>query len=357
MGIRYDRNLGRATNGPLIFFSDPSSQEAVAEEIRGAIVSGLSFYCYRSPGSPMISFGSSERYVEGIEEGFVIGSFSHDFPLLSIPYRNSKKPTAITESYEMPESSTTYEEYSSEVEGIIRDLKGNRDSKVVAARVIVKEESLEPAKLFFELSSKFPESFIFCFSTPATGCWIGASPELLLEGKKQTLYTMALAGTRRKGEDTPWDDKNIKEQGIVTDYIRNVFRLYDKDVEEGELFNRVTGNLEHLCTPISVEWENIDKLTLEEIIRTLSPTPALCGNPKEFALEEIKKCEKFDRGCYGGFCGPFHSLNEFTFNVVLRCASFSQKKYCIYVGGGITYKSQVEAEWIETEMKMKNTFG
>ena len=73
MGIRYDSGIRRATNGPIIFFSDPSSQEAFAEEIRGAIISNLSFYSYKKPGDLMISFGSSEGYLSGITEpGFVI---------------------------------------------------------------------------------------------------------------------------------------------------------------------------------------------------------------------------------------------------------------------------------------------
>ena len=76
MGIRFDRDTRRATNGPLIFFNDPVSELSFAEEVRGAINSGLSFYSYRLPGAAMISFGSSEGFVEGIGvPGFVIGRF------------------------------------------------------------------------------------------------------------------------------------------------------------------------------------------------------------------------------------------------------------------------------------------
>lgn len=43
MGIRYNRDTHRATNGPMIFFSDPSAEIDLADEIRGAISSQLSF--------------------------------------------------------------------------------------------------------------------------------------------------------------------------------------------------------------------------------------------------------------------------------------------------------------------------
>ena len=89
----------------------------------------------------------------------------------------------------------------------------------------------------------------------------------------------------------------------------------------------------------------------------MSPTPALCGSPKEKALKIIKENEDFDRGCYGGYCGPFHSTGDFTFNVVLRCASVTDRRYCLYAGGGITSESIVSAEWFEIESKIKNVFG
>ena len=82
MGIRFDKDTRRATNGPMIFFSDPSAEISLGEEIRGAIESRLSFYAYRRPGDMMITYGSSEGVVEGIG---VPGS-NHFYP---------KYPTAI----------------------------------------------------------------------------------------------------------------------------------------------------------------------------------------------------------------------------------------------------------------------
>ena len=357
MGIRYDRDSRRATNGPLIFFSDASSEGAFAEEVRGAMVSGLSFYGYRSPNSPMVSFGSSEGYKIGIgEPGFVVGMFDPSFPYITIPYRNGKKEFTSQSFYTMPEESTTFEEYSEEVETAIKDLAGERNRKVVLSRVLIRKESLDIADKFFDLCERFPDSFVFCFSTPVTGCWIGASPELLLEGKPGILSTMALAGTRPSGSLDEWDEKNIEEQHIVVEYISKVFQENGFNPEIEATYTRQSGKIEHICTPISAERNDFRKEKLETLLKELSPTPALCGSPKQFAFEEIKKLEKFDRGCYGGFCGPFHSLEDFSFNVVLRCASVNERQYCIYAGGGITAKSDIDKEWEETEMKISNTF-
>lgn len=356
MGIRFERDSRRATNGPLFFFSI-LKDETFEEEIRSAFLSGLSFYAYRYPNDSMMCYGSSEGYVEGLElQGFVIGRFSPEKPYITIPYDGVKRKGSEDCMYVMPTRSTTFEEYSMGVTEIIEALEEGRGDKVVSARVEIREEKFDIAEKFYSLCQKFPEAFVFCFGTPATGCWIGASPELLLEGKEKEIRTMALAGTRRAGEEGEWDSKNIEEQKIVADYIGAVFLEKGLEPEFEETYNKVTGKIEHICTPIMARLSKEEKIDLTSLLKSLSPTPALCGTPKEFALSEIRKTEKFDRGCYGGFCGPYHSLNDFTFNVVLRCASLDERKLCIYAGGGITKHSEVEKEWNETEMKIENVW-
>ena len=356
MGIRFERDTRRATNGPMIFFSI-LHDEVFEEEIRSAFVSGLSFYAYRLPGASMLTYGSSEGFVEGIgTPGFVIGLFSSRYPYITIPYEGVKTTGNPESLYTMPVESTPFEDYSKEVGAIINLLKAGKGEKVVAARVLVKSGSMDVADKFYEFCQRFPDAFVFCFSTPATGCWIGASPELLLEGKEGNLISMALAGTRPAGSPGEWDAKNMEEQEIVTQFISDCFIKEKLIPDIGEKFTKVTGNIEHICTPIEAKVENSD-FNLESLLKVLSPTPALCGSPRDFALTEIEKLEKFPRGCYGGFCGPFRSVVDFYFHVTLRCASVSEKRYCIYAGGGITAKSSVVSEWEETEMKILNTFG
>ena len=356
MGIRFERGNRKATNGPLIFFSI-LHDEFFEEEIRNAFYSGLSFYSYRFPGDSMFSYGSSEGYEEGLgKPGFVIGFFSPQLPFITIPYSGVKTKNPSESLYSMPQVSTPYSDYSMEVEDIINSLKEGKGDKVVAARVEVRDIETDVAEKFYELCEKFPDAFVFCFSTPATGCWIGASPELLLENQNGVLRSMALAGTRQAGVTDPWDHKNIEEQRIVTDYILACFRRNGLEPKAGDTFTKPTGKIEHLCTPVVVSAPS-SSFNLENLVRDLSPTPALCGSPKQFALQEISRLEKFDRGCYGGFCGPFRSADDFHFQVVLRCATVAQQRLCIYVGGGITSHSEVASEWEETEMKIKNIFG
>lgn len=357
MAIRFDKDTRRATNGPMIFFSDPSAEISLSEEIRGAIEARLSFYAYRRPGDMMISFGSSESVAEGLGvPGFVIARFLPELPYLTIPYRpletkHIQRPSA---GMSVPRlSSTTREAHSAEINAIIRALKETGHGKVVAARVIVDEVGIDVAATFSSLCRKYPDAFAFCFSTPMTGCWIGASPELLLEAHSGMLHTMALAGTRSAGADGPWDIKNIEEQQMVTDFISDTFKRNSLQTVIGETFSRKAGIVEHLCTPISatVETTQLSSESLSDLLHDLSPTPALCGHPRNLALDIIKEYESFPRGCYGGFCGPYHSPGDFSFFVNLRSALVESERVSIFAGGGITHLSSPEEEWIETEMK------
>lgn len=355
MGIRFDKDTVRPTNGPMIFFSDPSSELSFSQEIRGAINSGLSFYSYRHPGDLMISFGSSEGFSPGIgTPGFVIGMFDPSLPYITIPYKGTGNCHSDLTSFTIPEISTSFNEYAVEIKEIKETLLKIETGKTVAARVATFDESIDLGATFFELSRKYPEAYVFCFATPATGCWIGASPELLLEGKNGELSTMALAGTRPSGLQQPWDDKNIEEQEMVKDYIVEVFKRNNLSPEVRDTFTKKAGDIEHICTPVTSSFVR-SSLDIENLLRELSPTPALCGAPRNVALELINKCENFSRGCYGGFCGPFHSVDDFLFNVVLRCAAVDERRFCVYAGGGITVKSKTEEEWEETELKL-NTF-
>lgn len=351
MGIRFNKDTARPTNGPMLFFFNPSAEIDLSEEIRGAISSSLSFYAYRRPGDVMVSFGSSEGVVEGIgEPGFVIAPFDGSRATYTIPYRPSGNMIKSAASPDIvPVKSTTANEHNQEV-NIIKDiLAHNGGGKIVATRVIVEGKRLDIAATFSQLCHSYPSAFIFLFSSPLTGCWIGASPELLLESSQSGLMTMALAGTRPSGTPGMWDNKNMEEQAMVADYIMECLEKHGLNPVAEDTFSRQAGPVEHLCTPISASFPPESQLT--HLLADLSPTPALCGLPKDLALDTIIKTEQFDRNYYGGFCGPYQTSEDFSFYVTLRCACLNERRYALYAGGGITSQSDSGDEWNETEMK------
>lgn len=286
--------------------------------------------------------------------GFVISFFDSSKDFVTIPYSpqgDMIKSAAIEVKF--PSHSTTPEEHRKEIEEIQLELSKIGNGKIVATRVISIPEEIDVAAAFTKLCHKCPDAFVFAFSTPLTGCWLGASPELLMESNgNNVLRTMALAGTRPFGTPGKWDDKNIEEQKMVTDFIEECLSENGFDVTLGETFSKPAGIIEHLCTPVSAHSdEKIDPSRLSSLLKSLSPTPALSGLPKDLAFKVISSTENFSRGCYGGFCGPYRNPSDFCFFVTLRCAMVHADRFAIFAGGGITLKSDPSDEWNETELK------
>lgn len=202
------------------------------------------------------------------------------------------------------------------------------------------------------LSSAFPKAFVFCFYTPQSGLWIGASPELLLKKKGEKMFTVALAGTRQAHTEEEWDAKNVKEQGMVVEYIENILKKHNLSFTRPDSpISRNAGSIEHLFTPFTIDNPQFTAETLTNFLCDFSPTPALCGLPKEKAYHIISDSEKFSRGYYGGFVGPYNSDGDFSFFVLLRAMRIEREEWCMFAGGGITIDSNSHAEWIEVNRK------
>lgn len=354
MGVNFSLDALKIAAEPMIFFADPASTAALAAHMDAAVTSRLSFYAYRQPGDSMISFGGSERVVEGIgAPGFVIGRFDTALPYLTIPWSNAQgKQPETGATYSFPKNSTTADVHRMAVNNIVKQLSPGE--KAVLTTVNIEEKTIETAQFFMKLCVAYPQAFVYCFSTPMTGFWIGATPETLLKGHSSRLTTMSLAGTRPKDTNADWDNKNIEEQEIVTHEIASQLQLISDRVDVGDTFTRPAGNVEHLCTPIeAVMPSGFDSLGLEHLLRNLAPSPAVCGHPRQKALQLIHDNEHFERVCYGGFCGPYRSAQDFDLYVTLRCALIEQNRYALFAGGGITHLSKPEDEWKETRLKLQ----
>ena len=288
------------------------------------------------------------------KEGFVVAPFSplcHPEFYPTEDHLNKIPANIITVNHNdfkfHIHSKVEYEDY---VKRILVSLGGNEEHKVVASRRNIISWGSDPVSMFETLCAAYPDAFVFFLSLKGHGTWIGASPELLLEKRGDRLSTMSLAGTRLSDTVGPWDHKNIKEQRIVTEHIYRVFEKYLHGVVESPATTRKAGNIEHLMTTITGEGNS--KTNILSLLEELSPTPALCGYPREKALETIYR-EEGNRRLYGGFCGPISENGDFRFNVVLRCAFlYPDGKAILFAGGGITSHSAPELEWEETERKL-----
>lgn len=247
-------------------------------------------------------------------------------------------------------NSTTKEYHSQYIATIQNFLAGDQNRKIVAARCLKINRVTDINHTFEALAASYPNAFVFFISTSEFGSWIGATPELLLEKEGNRLTSMALAGTRKAMViDEEWDEKNIREQMIVTDYIVNIFKKYAITTQYSGPDTYKAGPVEHLCSMI--EGTIPEGTDIKLLLHSLSPTPALAGFPRKESLDIIQKMEG-DRGLYGGFCGPMQADGDFRLNVILRCAYLGNNESIVFAGGGITVSSVADDEWTETENKL-----
>lgn len=299
--------------------------------------------------------GDSLRAVEGLHApGFVIAPFDFTLhPVITLTAKTSIPSTLIT-APEFPSAETTHGEHSRNVSLAAASHTADH-GKTVISRLILAPLNNTPDKLFDILCENYPTATVFLFDSPATGLWTGATPELLLEADGEYLSTMSLAGTRPCGTAGEWDEKNIEEQQIVTRTIAETFSSRGLYPEISDIQTLAAGPVEHLCTRIRAslpqEWSLRD---LTDLLRELSPTPALGGYPRLKAIEDIRNLESHDRFLYGGFFGYVENPRRFRLNVNLRSARLHPAHpalAALYTGGGITRLSIPDAEWEETERK------
>lgn len=315
----------------------------------------MNVYAYRLPGSREIVTGKTAYVRKGAcGSGFMVSAFGNNHDrIITIPEGERFDLSMLDrlidriDGEEMPDRSTTREEHAKEVEAIKRAIGRGVLRKAVAARVILTRlPKMKLSEIFGIFCERYPDAFVFCFHTRRIGTWIGASPELLVGCHDGVCESMSLAGTRPAGTEGEWDAKNIEEQQVVTNYIREIYRNHACNIAESELFTKQAGPVEHLCRTIRGEACHSVGLALQ-----LSPTPALCGYPREAATAVISATEQFPRACYGGFCGPVTSSGDLDLYVNLRCMQLGKENAAIYVGGGIVGASDPEAEWDETSRK------
>ena len=164
---------------------------------------------------------------------------------------------------------------------------------------------------------------------------------------------MSLAATIpfEEGKEPVWGQKEIEEQQMVSDHIEKKLDAFSDDVKLDTTKSVKAGNLWHLKTKISASLS--PNTNVNEIIKVLHPTPAVCGIPVSQARAFILDNEGYDRAYYTGFLGDINlnSEDEISLFVNLRCMELTKNYATVFVGGGITASSNPEAEWIETQNK------
>lgn len=296
--------------------------------------------------------------------GYVVAPFAPTIasPLLFIaPAEVSrfelKQPKFSTHNSPRPNTDESKERlhYTKAFQAIQQQLSNGLLQKVVLSRRLhLTELTLDDAEtLFFRACHYRSNNYVAYWSTPQTGQWLVATPEPLLEVSHHQYSTVALAGTLpwTEGEAPKWNDKNREEQAIVARYIKSQLEACATEVKASNTYTFHTGNIQHLRTDFTFTLHNDSEIP--NVLHRLHPTPAVCGLPRDAALQTILKAEQSPRQYYAGFSGPLLLNGDTHLYVTLRCMQFSANKATLYAGGGIMPESIEDEEWEETKRKLE----
>ena len=243
--------------------------------------------------------------------------------------------------------------YSKKLERLISGMQEQDDlDKVVLSRQysIPFPENYSARQHFDRLLAAYADHAVYWIKWPEIGEWMGASPEPLLRLDGQLLSTVALAGTLAVDEGE-WSEKEYREQRSVSDFIHQ--RLIDNgclQVTSKGPYERRTGRLRHLQTDFEAWLPS--KAEHQQVLEQLHPTPAVCGLPRQSALDWIDTLEEYDRQFYTGYWGLDEGGSAAYF-VNLRCMSIHQTHLSFYAGGGVNALSGPQREWQETADKLQ----
>lgn len=219
--------------------------------------------------------------------------------------------------------------------------------KVVLARMTTTEYN---SPLLIETPTAPGISFAICLDE--NHVFFGNTPETLFQRKGISLFTEAVAGTRKIDDNKEQflaDTKERNEFFFVRDTIlQKLSPICSKISYQQDPMIKKTLTLQHLWSPIQATL--LKNLPDEFLVDLLHPTPAVGGLPSQKALDFLYTLEPFDRGLYAAPIG-IRKKDFSHYIVAIRSSLLKENKLHSFAGTGIVKGSSPQLEWEELNRK------
>jgi len=322
--------------------------------------------CFAKVASPsMERFWMSGRLAENLveirhdisalnEPGFwaVLGTFEGEWTLARF---NNVRDADFPETYSTFKtdnwsSSLSKEEYCDYVEKIRSQIAIGDFYQVNACRILtsslIQGSTIE--SLFNRILKDNPAPFAAYLKIPDLEI-ASASPERFLSISNGTLLTSPIKGTSASGE---FPEKDKAENLMIVDLMRN--DLSQISIPGSVTTPRLLGTEEHpgLFHLVSdIQGKIRDDLSFAEAITRLMPPGSVSGAPKSSAVRMIAEHEG-KRGPYCGILG-WAENGRAELSVGIRMFWKIEQSIKFGTGAGITWSSNAESEWEETQLKAR----
>ncbi len=260
-----------------------------------------------------------------------------------------------------PVSNTSHADYLGMVEKAKEYIRAGDIFQVVPSQRWAQPFDLPPFALYRALRRTNPSPYMFYFDFGGFQI-VGASPEILVRVKGDTVTIRPIAGTRRRGV-TPAEDlaleaelladpKERAEHLMLLDLGRNdvgrVARVGTIDPNEQFIIERYS-HVMHIVSNVDGKLAEGED-ALSALLAGL-PAGTVSGAPKVRAMEIIDELEHEKRGVYGGGVGYFAAGGDMDVCIALRTGVVKDGTLYVQAGGGVVYDSDPEAEFQESVNK------
>lgn len=193
---------------------------------------------------------------------------------------------------------------------------------------------------------------------------VSASPERFLEVTGARIRTHPIKGTRPRGA-TAADDERLADElrTSVKERAENVM-----------IVDLMRNDLHRVCAPASVTVERLleverypgvhqlvstigglanDGVRVGDVLNALFPAGSMTGAPKQAAIELLRTIEARPRGAYAGCFGWIGATGDADLAMTIRSIVIEAGAAYVGAGGGITWRSEPDAEVAEVALKAR----
>jgi para-aminobenzoate synthetase component I len=182
---------------------------------------------------------------------------------------------------------------------------------------------------------------------------VSGSPELFLARTGRRVWTRPIKGTAPAGEPIE-SAKDMAEHVMIVDLERN--------------------DLSRVCEPGSIRWPELaapyglagvshlvstvegtlrDGVSLTELLEATFPGGSITGAPKVAAIDQIAALEPVGRGASMGALGRIWPNGDLQLALTIRTFAVADGRIHLWVGGGIVWDSDPQAEIEESWVKAR----
>ena len=243
----------------------------------------------------------------------------------------------------------------------ITRIETTKVDKVVLARDLLATTSadIDARPILAKLASEYPSTWTF-----AVDGLVGATPELLLRLSRGMVTSRVLAGTIPKTGDDAKDlalaaslarsSKDLEEHEYAVRSVAEALEPFCSSTNVPESpFVLHLANVMHLATDVTgALTESKQRVDAFSLLKSLHPSAAVCGTPRNIAFDIIDEIEGMNRGRYAGPVGWIDASGDGELGIALRTGQITGREIRIYAGCGIVAGSNPEKELEESNAKM-----